>query len=187
MSAGDRVAIFGAGGLGLSAIQLAQACGAAEVFAVDIDPAKLAAAEAYGARPIDGAHGAPEQQLHDLTHGRGVDVALEFAGIPATQAQAVASLAVQGRAALAGITASPFAVQSYPTLINREAEIVGVSDHLRGELITLMELAHRGLLDLESVIADRIALDADQINSRLDALAAFRGRTRSVILSSGER
>jgi propanol-preferring alcohol dehydrogenase len=187
MSAGDRVAVFGAGGLGMSAIQLAQACGAAEVFAVDIDPGKLEAAEAYGARPIDPVRGAPERQLHDSTHGRGVDVALEFAGLPTTQAQAVASLAVQGRAALAGITGSPFAVESYPTLINREAEIVGVSDHLRGELITLMELARRGLLDLESVITDRVALDADQINSRLDALAAFRGSTRSVIVLDGER
>ena len=67
------------------------------------------------------------RQIHDLAHGRGVDMALEFAGIPATQAQAVASLAVQ----------------SYPTLINRQAEIVRVSDHLRGELITLMEIARR--------------------------------------------
>lgn len=186
MSAGDRVAIFGAGGLGMSAIQLAQACGAGEVFAVDIDSAKLAAAEAYGARPIDPTRGAPEQQLHDLTHGLGIDVALEFAGIPDTQTQAVASLAVQGRAALAGITTAPFAVQSYATLINREAEIIGVSDHLRSELLTLMEFARRGLLDLESVIADRIPLNADQINNRLDALAAFRGRTRSVIVPRGE-
>jgi len=84
-------------------------------------------AEAYGARPIDPALGASGRQIHDLTHGRGVDMALEFAGIPATQAQAVASLAVQ----------------SYPTLINRQAEIVRVSDHLRGELITLMEIARR--------------------------------------------
>jgi 2-desacetyl-2-hydroxyethyl bacteriochlorophyllide A dehydrogenase len=184
MSAGDRVAVFGAGGLGMSAIQLARACGAAEVFAVDIDAAKLEAAEAYGARSVDPARGAPERQLRDLTRGRGVDVALEFVGIPATQAQAVASLAVQGRVAMAGITASPFEVHSYQTLINREAEIVGVSDHLRGELVTLMDLAQRGLLDLESVIADRVALDADQINGRLDALAEFRGATRSVIVPS---
>lgn len=186
MSAGDRVAVFGAGGLGMSAIQLARACGAAEVFAVDIDAAKLDAAEAYGARPIDPARGTPERQLRDLTRGRGVDVALEFAGLPATQAQAVASLAVQGRAAMAGISASPFEVHSYQTLINREAEIVGVSDHLRGELVTLMDFAARGLLDLESVIADRVALDADQINGRLDSLAAFRGATRSVIVPNSE-
>jgi threonine dehydrogenase-like Zn-dependent dehydrogenase len=170
----------------MSAIQLARACGATEVFAVDIDQAKLDAAEAYGAHPVDPARGDPARQLHDLTRGRGVDVALEFAGLPVTQVQAVESLAVQGRAALAGISSGPFAVHGYPTLINREAEIVGVSDHLRSELVTLMEFAHSGLLDLESVIADRIPLDAGEINARLDALAEFRGRTRSVIVPSGE-
>ena len=181
MRAGDRVAVFGAGGLGISAIQLARASGAAEVFAIDIDPGKLKAAQGFGAQPIDPAHGAPERQLRDRTGGRGVDVALDFAGLPTTQQQAVASLGVQGRAALAGISGVPFAVESYPMMIGGELEIVGVSDHLRSELVTLMEFAQRELIDLESVITDRIALDAEQINSRLDALAGFHGRTRSVI------
>lgn len=178
---GDSVAVFGVGGLGLSAVQLARACGAGAVFAVDVDPAKLGAAQAYGAIAIDPAAGAPEVQLREATQGRGVDVALEFAGLPLTQQQAVAALAVHGRVALAGITRTPFAVDSYAQVINREACIVGVSDHLRGELPTLMEFTRRGALDLESVIADRLALDAGPVNRRLDALAAFHGHTRSVI------
>ncbi|HEX7325950.1 MAG TPA: zinc-binding dehydrogenase [Rhodanobacteraceae bacterium] len=181
--AGDRVAVFGVGGLGMSALQLAHICGAVEVFAVDIDPRKLAASEAYGAHPIDPSAGAPEVQLRALTHGAGVDVALEFAGLPITQQQALASLAPQGRVALAGISGVPFPVDSYGNVINREAEIVGVSDHLRGELVTLMEFASRGRLDLASVIADRVPLDADEINRRLDALEDFHGYTRSVIVA----
>ncbi len=182
MRAGDRVAVFGVGGLGMSALQLARACGAAEVYAIDVDPAKLKAAQAYGAYPIDPAEGSPDQQLRDATQGRGVDVALEFAGLPLTQQQALASLAVHGRLALAGISRAPFEVDSYATVINREVEIVGVSDHLHGELPTLMEFTRRGLLDLDSVIAERIPLDATRINQCLDALASFRGRTRSVIM-----
>ncbi|MGH8279847.1 MAG: alcohol dehydrogenase catalytic domain-containing protein [Gammaproteobacteria bacterium] len=178
---GDTVAVFGAGGLGMSAVQLARICGAAEIYAVDTDKAKLAAAEKYGARPIDATRGAADGQLRKATQGRGVDVALEFAGLPITQQQAVAALAVHGRAALAGITKQSFAVDSYGSLINHEAQIIGVSDHLRSELVTLMEFAHQGLLDLESVIADRLALDAGEINRRLDALADFHGYTRSVI------
>ncbi len=181
VTAGDRVAVFGVGGLGLSAVQLARACGAEQVFAVDVNPDKLAAAERYGAAAIDPADGAPEQQLRAATGGRGVDVALEFAGLPLTQQQAVAALAVQGRVALAGITDQPFAVDSYGTVINHEAEIIGVSDHLRGELVTLMEFTRQGVLDLASVITDRVRLDAGEINQRLDALAGFHGRTRSVI------
>lgn len=181
IAAGDRVAVFGAGGLGMSAVQLARICGAREVFAVDVDPGKLAAAARYGARPIDPAEGAPDAQIRAATHGRGVDVALEFAGLPITQQQALASLAVWGRLALAGISGAPFAVDAYGSVINREAEIIGVSDHLRGELVTLMEFTRRGQLDLEGVIADRVPLDAAAINQRLDALARFHGRPRSVI------
>ncbi|TAN08130.1 MAG: alcohol dehydrogenase [Rhodanobacteraceae bacterium] len=183
MQPGDRVAIFGAGGLGMSAVQLARACGAAEVFAVDIDRRKLGAAARYGAIPVDPADGAPDRQLRAATHGEGVEVALEFAGLPVTQQQATAALAVHGRVALAGISRQPFAVDSFATVINQEAEIIGVSDHLRSELVTLMDFARRGLLDLESVIADRLPLDADEINRRLDALAGFHGFTRSVIVA----
>lgn len=182
MAAGDSVAVFGVGGLGMSAIQLARACGAAEVFAVDIDVEKLKTAERYGARPINPGQGAPDQQIREHTHGRGVDVALEFAGLPVTQEQAVASLAIQGRAAMAGISGKPFAVSSYHGLINREAEIVGVSDHRRHELVMLMDFAARGLLDLESVITNRVGLDAAQINAALDALSGFKGQTRTVIV-----
>ncbi|MCC6595205.1 MAG: zinc-binding dehydrogenase [Rhodanobacteraceae bacterium] len=180
-SAGDRVAVFGAGGLGMSAVQLARAFGALEVYAIDIDASKLAAAARHGAIPIDPAAGAPAQQLRERTAGHGVDVALEFAGLPATQQQAVASLAVHGRAALAGITRHSFAVDSFHDVINREAEIIGVSDHLHSELGTLMEFTRRGLLDLDSVISEHIALDADAINAQLDALAAQRASTRCVI------
>src|SRR5258707_10108842 len=50
---GETVAIFGVGGLGMSAIQLAKAMGAAQIFAVDIKQAKLELAQKLGALPID--------------------------------------------------------------------------------------------------------------------------------------
>ncbi len=46
---GETVAIFGVGGLGISAVQLARALGAARVFAIDINPRKLELAERFGA------------------------------------------------------------------------------------------------------------------------------------------
>lgn len=178
---GERVAVFGIGGLGMSAIQLARICGAREVFAVDIDAAKLALASERGATAIDPAQGLPAAQLRAATQGQGVDVALECAGLPQVQEQALASLAVQGRLALAGICGAPFAVDSFGAVINREAEIIGVSDHLRGELVTLMDFCRHGSLELDSVIAQRVPLDAAAINARLDELGRFRGHTRSVI------
>lgn len=179
---GDRVAIFGVGGLGLSAIRLARLCGAGAIYAIDIDAAKLASAATLGAIPINATAGPAERQILDLTHGRGVDVALEFAGLPQTQQQAVASLAVHGRAALAGITSQTFAVRSFADVICHESSVIGVSDHLRDELVTLLGFAARGQLDVGDVVAEAVPLDAAAINARLDALAGFHGRTRSVIV-----
>lgn len=180
-AAGERVAVFGTGGLGFSAIQLARIGGAAEIYAIDTSNEKLQEAARFGAIPVNPAKGSPAEQLHAHTHGEGVDVALEFAGVPATQGQAVAALAVHGRAAFAGIGAAPFSLHVYPEIINREVELMGVSDHVRGELVTLMNFAARGLLDLDSVIADRIPLDAAAVNQHLDALSGFHGATRSVV------
>ena len=50
---GETVAVFGVGGLGISAVQLARHFGAAEVFAVDINPRKLELAERFGAIPVN--------------------------------------------------------------------------------------------------------------------------------------
>ncbi|HEY4282946.1 MAG TPA: zinc-binding dehydrogenase [Chthoniobacterales bacterium] len=141
---GESVAIFGAGGLGMSAIQLAKTLGAGTIFAVDIQPNKLDLAKSLGAVPIDARVGDPVQLIRDHTAGRGVDVALELIGLPLTMQQSVRSLARQCRAALAGITERSFEVAPYHELINREAEIIGVSDHLAAEIPTLLELARTG-------------------------------------------
>ena len=122
MKPGESVAIFGAGGLGISAIQLAKALGAREVFAVDIQPNKLDLARSLGAVPIDARADDPVKLIRDHTGGRGVDVALELIGLPLTMQQSVRSLAKQGRAALVGITERNFEVSPYHELVNREAK-----------------------------------------------------------------
>ncbi|HUX13925.1 MAG TPA: zinc-binding dehydrogenase [Spirochaetia bacterium] len=182
LSAGESIAIFGTGGLGMSAVQLSRIAGASFVFAVDIDETKLRKAESYGARPVNAARTDPVAYLRDVTAGRGVDVAVEFAGLPLTQGQAISSLAVHGRAALAGITSKPLSLASYAELINREALVIGVSDHRRNELVTIMQFSSRGLLDLDSIIEATVPLTATAINQTLDGLADFRGFTRTVVL-----
>jgi propanol-preferring alcohol dehydrogenase len=179
---GESVAVFGVGGLGLSAIQLAKVFGAREVFAVDIKPGKLALAERFGAVPVNAAECDPVAQIGRLTGGRGVDVALELIGLPLTMGQAVRSLAIQGRAALAGITEKTFEVAPYMEVLNKEAEIIGVSDHLAQELPQLLEWARRGALDLSRVITRRLPLEAGAVNEALDGLERFGGEARTVIV-----
>ena len=181
MKPGESIAIFGAGGLGLSAIQLAKALGASEIFAVDIQPNKLDLARSLGAVPIDARNDDPVKLIRDHTGGRGVDVALELIGLPLTMQQAVRSLARLGRAALVGITERNFEVSPYHELINREAEIIGVSDHLASEIPLLLEFARTGKLDLSNVVTRTIPLDAEAVNGVLDRLEHFDEDVRVVI------
>jgi 2-desacetyl-2-hydroxyethyl bacteriochlorophyllide A dehydrogenase len=181
LGAGQTVAVFGVGGLGLSAIQLAKVLGAREVFAVDIKPGKLAWAERFGAVPINAAACDPVTEIGRLTGGRGVDVALELIGLPLTMRQAVQSLAIQGRAALAGIMEKTFEVAPYAEVLNKEAEIIGVSDHLAQELPRLIEWARQGKLDLSGVVTRTLPLAAKAVNDALDGLENFGEQGRQVI------
>jgi propanol-preferring alcohol dehydrogenase len=180
---GERVAVFGIGGLGMSAIQLARAAfGALDVYAVDINAGKLALAEKLGAIPINAQQSDPVAELQRLTDGQGVDVALELIGLSQTMVQAVRCLSVLGRAVLVGISVQPFEIDSYTEVLAKEVEIIGSSDHLASELPTLLEFIRRGLLDLSAIVTDTVPLDAGPINEALNSLAQFGGAIRTVIV-----
>ncbi|TMD76342.1 MAG: zinc-binding dehydrogenase, partial [Chloroflexi bacterium] len=121
-------------------------------------------------------------EIRRLTKGKGVDVALEMIGLPQTMMQAVQSLAVMGRAVVAGISDKPFEINTYRELVAREAEVIGTSDHLLHELPLLLELTRRGKLDLSEAVTRTVPLDAGAINQVLDNLEHFRGDVRTVIV-----
>jgi propanol-preferring alcohol dehydrogenase len=181
LKAGETVAVFGAGGLGMSAIQLADTMGALSVFAVDINQDKLALAETYGAIPVNAADGDPVAAIMESTEGKGVDVALEVIGLPTTMEQAIQSLAVFGRAALAGISEAAISIHSYTELLGKEARIIGCSDHLYHELPLLLDYVRRGKLDLSEIITKEVPLNAEAVNNVLDDLEQFKSQVRAVI------
>jgi 2-desacetyl-2-hydroxyethyl bacteriochlorophyllide A dehydrogenase len=181
LNRGETVAIFGVGGLGISAVQLARHFGGAEIYAVDINAHKLELAECFGAIPVNATAVDPVEQIQELTHGRGVDVALELVGLALTMRQAVQALAVLGRAALVGLTRETFKVAPYAELLNKEAEIIGVSDHLASEIPVLLELARTGKLDLSQGVIRAIPLEAAAVNDALDNLEKFGNDMRVVI------
>lgn len=181
LQAGETVAIFGVGGLGMSALQLAKAFGASHIFAVDINRKKLALAKSLGAVPVDALQHDPVEEIMRLTNQRGVNVALELIGLPLTMEQAFRSLAVLGRVAIAGISENNMTIAPYMDLINKEAEIIGVSDHLAQEFPLLLEWAKTKKLDLTPLVTQRVALDAAEINHALDNLEVFGDQVRVVI------
>jgi propanol-preferring alcohol dehydrogenase len=184
LRSGETVAIFGVGGLGISAVQLARHFGARQVFAVDINPRKLELAARFGASPVNASAGDPVEQIRELTHGRGVDVALKLVGLSLTMRQAVQSLAILGRAALVGLTQEIFEIAPYSELLNKETEIIGVSDHLASEIPVLLDLARTGKLDLSHGIIRTVPLEAGAVNGVLDRLEKFGDDVRVAITPS---
>jgi 2-desacetyl-2-hydroxyethyl bacteriochlorophyllide A dehydrogenase len=182
LQSGDTVAIFGFGGLGFSALQLAKAFGCGKAYVVDINSGKRTIAASLGAIAIDPAVGDPVDQIQEANGGKGVDVSIELVGSAVTMGQAVRCLEVLGRAAFIGLTAEPTSFLPYPDLINKEAQIIGVSDHLATELPALMQLARNGKLCFPPGTLESTSLDAAQINVALDALDRSTGPIRTVIV-----
>jgi propanol-preferring alcohol dehydrogenase len=170
LKGGERAAVFGAGGLGISAIQLARAFGASDVFAVDIREENLRMARRFGAIPVNARQGDAVEAIRSLTRGQGVDVALEMVGLPQTMRQALRSLAVFGRSVIVGLSDQMMEFYPYTELLGPEAELIGSNDHLLSELPLVIEYARRGILDASSAVSRRIPLQAAAINQVLDEL-----------------
>jgi propanol-preferring alcohol dehydrogenase len=185
LKSGESVAIFGFGGLGFSALQLARAFDCGQIYVVEINPAKLDLAKKLGAIAIDANAGDPVEKIKRATNGQGVDVSLELIGSGKTMRQAFQCLAPLGRAALVGLTRDSMSIFPYTELINREAEIIGVSDHLASELPALIEYARNGKLRFPPDALRVVDLDAAQINSTLDQLQHSIDHVRTVIRSGG--
>jgi propanol-preferring alcohol dehydrogenase len=181
VKAGETVAVFGVGGLGMSAIQLAKAMGAVDVYAVDIQQDKLELASEYNAIPIDASRVNPVEELNRLTKGKGVDVSLEMIGLRKTMEQSIVCVGNLGRAVLVGLNQHPIEVDTYTQVLGKEAEIIGSNDHLLQELPLLVDMTRRGILDTSRVVSQVIPLDAKMINQRLDDLEKFTSDVRVVI------
>src|SRR5947207_2942340 len=179
---GESVAIFGFGGLGFSALQLARALDCGGVYVVEINRVKLTLAAKLGAVAIDANAADPVEQIKEATGGKGVDVSVELIGSAKTMRQAVQCLDSLGRAALVGLTAESMSILPYLEIINKEAEIIGVSDHLASELPALIEFARSGKLHFPPDTLHVVDLDAGQINAALDALQHSIDHVRTVII-----
>ena len=182
LRAGETVAVFGCGGLGVSAVQLARALGAREVFAVDIAADKLALARALGAQAIDARDGDAVAAIRAATAGAGADVTLDLVGQPATMQAAVRVLAPQGRAVLVGLSRTRLELDPYRELLGPEAELVGSNDHTLGELTELIAFVEHGRLDLSHAVTATVPLEAAAINGVLDALEQNRAGVRTVVV-----
>ncbi len=100
---GDRVAIFGCGGVGLSVIQGARIAGAKQIFAVDLSQEKLDLANEFGATDLIHAKANSVKEIMDHTDNIGVDKSFEVVGHPDLVQQALAATRRGGTVTLVGI------------------------------------------------------------------------------------
>jgi len=124
---GDRVAVFGCGGVGLSAINGAAIAGAKQIIAVDRVPVKLAKALAFGATDVVDASAVDDvaAAVLALTGERGVDHALEAIGRKDTVEAAFACLAKGGKATVIGVSAMGTVADIAPNRLLREVSLQG--------------------------------------------------------------
>lgn len=158
--AGMNVLVTGCGPIGLMSIAVARAYGAHTIIATDVNPTRLALATQMGAScAIDVRHEDPLPIVRDLTHGDGVDVALEFAGQPSALAQAVEALTPGGDLRLIG-AAEGLVQVDITRWILKGLRVQGI--HGR-KLFSSWEhagrLVYEGRVDLRPLISHRLPLD----------------------------
>lgn len=178
---GDTVAVLGFGGLGVSAVQLARALGASQVYAVDVVPEKLELAAQFGATPLDAREIPVHKAILGATDGKGVDIAVEFTGNEKVAHGGLRSLSPGGRLMIVAINLRSLQFDPFTDLLVRERRIIGCSDHTRAELVELMELARTGAIDMSRAITRTVPLEAGAINGVLDDLERGSGHLRTVI------
>lgn len=124
LGAGDTIAIFGQGPVGLSATQLARAMGA-KVIALDIGPTRLARAQEFGAEHgIDPSSDDPVEAIKELTGGAGADLALECSGAAEARVAAVRSVRTWGRACYVG-EGGEVTLEVSKDVIRRQLTLIG--------------------------------------------------------------
>jgi S-(hydroxymethyl)glutathione dehydrogenase/alcohol dehydrogenase len=179
---GETVAVVGCGGVGLATVNAAKIAGASRIIAADPMPEKRALAIKLGATDvIDTSDPDAAAQILELTKG-GVDHAVEAVGRPASGELAVKSLRRGGTATILGMMPLSHSVglSAMDLLSGKKLQgaIMG-GNRFPVDLPRLVDFYMRGLLDLDSIIAERIPLSA--VNEGFEKMKAGHS-ARSVIV-----
>lgn len=168
---GETVAVFGAGPIGLLVAQWARALGAARVLIADIAPRSLELARSLGFEVIDSKAADPVKEIEDRTGGRGADVTIEAAGVPATFTAAVAAAAAGGRVVMLGNPSGDVLMSAklISQVMRRELQLVGTWNSSfsatglapsgdRDDWRTVLAAVAAGTMSLKPLISHRFPL-----------------------------
>ncbi|MEM7097504.1 MAG: zinc-binding dehydrogenase [Pseudomonadota bacterium] len=200
VQAGQSVAIFGVGGVGLSAVVGAKMAGADPIIAIDLDDTKLEFAKAFGAtHVINASHTDPVEAIHEMTQRpdqftifkqsvSGVDFAFDCIGIRQTMEQIIPAcrsghfgVCDGGTGVLVGVPTTPVELNAIDVLVNEKHFIgsIGGSCAPDRDFPRFLEWHDNGQLDLEAMITERYTID--QINEATDALQSGNIQGRAIL------
>ena len=174
LEAGQTVAVFGCGGVGLSIVQGARIGGARQIIGVDMFDSKLEMAKGVGAtHVVNSKQDDPVKAIRALTGGAGVDHAFEAVGNTTLVRQAIESLAIRGTATIVGVL-PPDAMIEFPWMAIRPECRVQTSrmgsNRFRVDIPRYLEFYRQGRLLLDQMVTRRGRLD--DINEAFRAMKA---------------
>ena len=179
---GDTVAIVGAGPIGLAALLTARFYAPSDIIMIDVNEGRLDIAKKLGATMlIDSSYGHVVEKAMAMTHGRGVDVAIEAVGVPETFELCQAIIAAGGHIANVGVHGESVPLH-LETLWSRN---ITITTRLVDAVTTplLLKTVISGKLEPKQLITHRFALH--DVMAAYDTFAnAAREHALKVILSS---
>ncbi|MFB6360535.1 MAG: zinc-binding dehydrogenase, partial [Halobacteriales archaeon] len=170
---GEDVVVYGLGGIGLSAVHIADALGG-NVIGVDIMDEKLEMAESLGAvETVNAADADPVQAVRDITDG-GAAVSLDALGIDETCQNAINSLGTRGRHVQIGLTGREqegYIDLPTDTIVMNEIQVRGSSGIPPARYGEIFDMVRTGKLDPAAIVTDHIGLEA--LNDELAAMTDY--------------
>lgn len=153
--AGDSIAVFGAGAVGLAAVMAAKVAGATTIVAVDLNDARLDLARELGAtHTVDGADDDIAGRIRALSGGEGVQYSFDTTAVPSVVATAVAALRTTGVCGLVGVGSEEYRLDPNLLLMGRTVKGIIEGDAVPHTFIPKMiDLWRRDLFPFDRLIA----------------------------------
>jgi 2-desacetyl-2-hydroxyethyl bacteriochlorophyllide A dehydrogenase len=155
---GGSVAVLGLGPVGLCAVQVAQAAGAALIVAIDSVPERLRVAESLGASAVHLSEDDPRGTVKKLTDGRGVDMSIEAVGHPDALDLACRLARKAGTVSVIGVYAERTEVHMGVVWIKALTLRTGHANVI-GHLDRVLAMLASGALDPAPLVTHRMPLD----------------------------
>lgn len=182
---GDKVAVFGAGPIGLLTVVAAKAAGASKIYVFDLSEERLAKAKEVGAtHVVNSGKVNPVEYINEHTDN-GVDVTFEVAGVGVTLQQSVEVTRPRGTVVIVSIFAHP--VEFDPMwLTNSGVKLTSTIAYTPTTFQQTVDLIANGSLDVKSVVTDEIELQ-DIVESGFEQLVNDKSQAKILVKLNGDQ